>query len=145
MNKSDVYIISGMKEDREILTDCYKLNIRLMNLTKISPIKIGRSAFGIAFVMDHIYVISGANKTGYIRECERYSVKTDTWEDFTPLPSYQVAGSACSFENRYIYLIGGYNYDNIMNSRFEDSMHLTEIYRIDITPSESQAPKWESI
>ena len=61
MNETDVYFISGMLTDETStkVNECFRYNIRTKELTKVSPIKRARSAFGITHIRNYIYVLGG--------------------------------------------------------------------------------------
>lgn len=68
-------------------------------------------------------------------KCERYNILTNVWEEFAVLPSYRVAPSAVTLENRYIYLVGGFNYSQLF--RREDQF-INDILRVDTQEDELQ-------
>ena len=56
-----MYFISGMLTDETStkVNECFRYNIRTKELTKVSPIKRARSAFGITHIRNYIYVLGG--------------------------------------------------------------------------------------
>ena len=44
---------------------------------------------------------------GYLRHCEKDSIREDKWTVITPMPNKKLQASACIFNHKYIYVIGG--------------------------------------
>jgi hypothetical protein len=79
-------------------------------MSEISPIKISRSAFGITHLKNKIYCLGGAQSNNhYLSDCEVYDIKSNTWasNEIPDLPVAKISCTAITFENRYIFVIGG--------------------------------------
>lgn len=110
-----------------------------MTLSKIAPLAIGRSAFGIAYLKNNIYALGGYNHLlDNLAFCECYSLYSNTWSSFPDLPHPLISPTACSFDDRYIYLVGG---SPEINRNY--SAYLQSILRFDLDDTLLQ--KWESI
>ena len=59
ISKNEVYIIAGRTDDDETTTDCFKYLINENLMKKIHPIQKSRSAFGLVYLRNSIYVIGG--------------------------------------------------------------------------------------
>jgi Kelch motif len=78
--------------------DCYKFNMKTQEISKIASIKRPRSAFGIVYIRNYIYVFGGDEK---IYQTERYNMLNDTWEDFgKPWPYHLVAVTGSKLKDR---------------------------------------------
>lgn len=73
-----------------------------------------RAEFSIAYnyIKNDVYVFGGIYDNNNIPDtfefCEKYSVKQNKWSAIQSMPSKRAGASACIFDNKYIYVIGGY-------------------------------------
>ena len=72
---------------------------------------MGRSAFGITWIRQHIFVIGGVSEFQRKIPNERYDILGDQWSNYDPpLDIDLVAPNAFKVSERFIFLIGGLNY-----------------------------------
>ena len=77
-------------------------------MTKIAPIKHPRTAFGLTYIRNYIYIFGGDE---HVLQGERYNVLTDEWEYFGDRwPYHLIAVTGGKFKERYIFSAGGINY-----------------------------------
>ena len=112
VNSTDVYLIAGLEAGGDMpVNRCFKLNIKNMQMTEIQTINMGRSAFGIVCIYNYIYCMGGSAGLGhYLNSCEKYDTITGKWSEFPSLPEHTIASSSVQFENRFIYMVGGFSY-----------------------------------
>lgn len=68
-----------------------------------------RASFGITYddVSKTIYVFGG--DTGkYMNHCEKYSIRDNKWNLITPMAKSKANVSACIFDHKFIFIIGGF-------------------------------------
>ena len=54
--------------------------------------------------------IGGYNHlTNYLDDCDKYNIETDTWEKMPNLNIKRQSMAACLFNNKVVYVIGGYS------------------------------------
>lgn len=75
-----------------------------------------RDGFGIVYDSKRkdIYVFGGLHKS-FLNHCEKYSIENDKWTNISPMSNGKQNASACIFDNKVIYVIGGYNKDFCVN------------------------------
>jgi len=79
-----VFLIGGYLEKHH--DTCHELNYEGRTLTQKASMQYERSAFGVVYLNDYIYVIGGAGKDGVLSSCERYTVSGDSWSPIESLP-----------------------------------------------------------
>lgn len=84
--------------------------------------------------------MGGSQGKSYPIQSERYDVLSDQWEDFgPPLPYLLIAPTAFKVKERYIFLIGGLNYNMYYTNKHTIK---TEILMLDILKVEEG---WKSV
>lgn len=77
--------------------------------------KEGRSSFGVCILRNCIYVIGGIGSNGqYLNSCERFNLKTKRWETISALNQASASFSCTSYNNRFIFKIGGKREDKTL-------------------------------
>eukprot|EP00347_Sterkiella_histriomuscorum_P017800 403347943 len=139
VNDWHVYIISGINKNVQsrATKQCYCFDIRYRTLTRVANIIQKRSGFGLCHIKEKIYVCAGSRVTynRRIRSCEVFDTIKNQWSPFIDLPEDIVSPVATQFEDRLIYLVGGF-------SRQDEGEHLTRLFRID---TNQNTPEWETI
>ena len=99
------------RASRKFTRDCFKYNMDTRVMRRVASLRVPRSAFGITWIRQHIYVIGGSTKYEEKVQNERYDILADKWEDFEPSLDFElVAPNAFKVSERYIFIIGGLNY-----------------------------------
>ena len=84
--------------------------------------------------------MGGSQGKSYPIQSERYDVLNDQWDDFgPPLPYLLIAPTAFKVKERYIFLIGGLNYNMYYANK---NTIKTEILMLDILKVEEG---WKSV
>jgi len=62
-------------------------------------------------INNFVYAIGGYDgmANSFLKQCERYCIQTDVWEECTNMNVPRCAFSATVVNNRYIYIFGGYD------------------------------------
>lgn len=74
-----------------------------------------REDFGVAYDQDEqvIYVLGGYSYGMFydsaMANCEKYSIRDDKWTEIKPMSIHKQGVSACIFDNKSVYAIGGFN------------------------------------
>ena len=111
---------SGNVESQRVLRSCYILHFDKKQLIPIANMLIGRSQHNLAVLNDEIYAIGGfTDQNEFTGSCEKYNAKDETWKQLPSLKRPSLNASTCTFNNRYIYRIGGkINYKDL-NERID--------------------------
>ncbi|CDW75249.1 kelch motif family protein [Stylonychia lemnae] len=126
-----------MLQDQKPSKFCYRYDIRTNLMKRLSNIQIPRSGFAIAHLRNRIFAIAGSNVIQHtpINSIESYDITKDEWQHFTPLPDIRISPTAVVFQDRFIYVIGGFNY------RYDQSK-ISDLIRLDLN---QQIPAWQTI
>jgi hypothetical protein len=104
-----LFVIGG-NTTSGLRTECYKYNVTTNTWTPIAPLPAGRLIFAAVAVGNYIYVIGGSDGTVYTNTTYRYDIAGNTW---TLLPAVVPTTigwcRAVSYQDRYIYIAGGYD------------------------------------
>ena len=80
-----------MSKVPEITSKTMKLSIEKDNiqeffgLTYVSPMNLPRTGHLLLLSGFYVYAIGGNNFQKYYKECERYCIRTNKWEEIEPL------------------------------------------------------------
>jgi len=92
----------------KILRDTYILDIQNRTLAPVAKMLLGRIEHSLVILNDELYAIGGFTEhQEFTTSCEKYNPQTNAW---TQLPSLRLpchSACTCTFNNRYIYRIGG--------------------------------------
>lgn len=73
-----------------------------------------RWGFGITYDSESKYIFVFGGRDGYeyhneLKLCEKYSVENNKWIVISPMARRKSMVSACTVDNKFIYIIGGYD------------------------------------
>ncbi len=133
-----VYIIGGNRPDtvgaNVFLDTVRELNLETKTSRLLSPMKNKRRRAGAVLVRDRfIYVIGGDRDNDFLDSCECYDIETDKWTDVSPLNEGKTNVSVGSFDDKELYVFGGYN------------KTLYDLPTIEKLSLASPAAKWEQV
>ncbi len=108
-----IYVIGGVDEDYNPLTNAYKYDTRKDVWSRIGDLQIARFAHAVLSLDGKVYAIGGINNNAMISSglgitsVEIYDPETDRWSEGTELPF-----ELCDLTNQFvyngeIYIIGG--------------------------------------
>lgn len=122
---------------QKVLRNSYILNFEKRTLVPVAKMLIGRIEHNLVVLNDEIYAIGGyTDQDEFTSSCEKYCPREDCW---TQLPSLKTPchnSSTCTFNNRYIYRIGGkLDYSKVIEriDRFDVSLNKWEEIHLDFS------------
>lgn len=152
VNKSDVYIIAGNDTTPDSQntrfqcsrTSVYKFDLATCKVTQKSDLNVGRQAFGICSLGNHILVAGGGSASGNLDSCELYDIERDQWQvlDEAKLPYTCFAMNLLTVHKRYVFGFGMMTRDIVQET--QDFLRL-DTWNIskgwEIIPIKSELPK----
>lgn len=122
---------------QKALRNAYILNFQKRQLVPVAKMLIGRLEHSLAVLNDEIYAIGGyTDFSESTATCEKYSPKDDCWSQLPSLKTPCQDSSVCTFNNRYIYRIGGKaGFDTLLEriDRFDTSTNKWEDITLDLS------------
>mmetsp|Transcript_11156 Transcript_11156/g.21938 ORF Transcript_11156/g.21938 Transcript_11156/m.21938 type:complete len:258 (+) Transcript_11156:28-801(+) len=121
-----IYISGGAYE---FMGGCFNTVVKVSTFrdfafTLMSPMQTARCSHESVVHQGFLYIISGYNHEGYLRECERLSLSENCWETLEPIPQASANGSAIVLGS-FLYFIGGKNEDEHYPIQRLNLVHLT--------------------
>lgn len=70
-----------------------------------------RKEHASVYLNNFVYVLGGYDGTSnaFLNSCERYDLEKDEWRPIDPMLIAKCAFGACAMDNRYIFVVGGYD------------------------------------
>ena len=76
-----------------------------------SNMKMARRAHSCVYTNGFVYVFGGVNNKGFLQDCERYNVQTNSWDIIDKMSKKRTLSSCCNFNADSIFVFGGYSDD----------------------------------
>lgn len=115
-----IFLKNIIIKDIIVFDDCFILEIESLKLFPIAKMCHKRAAHAIVFVDGKIMVIGGIGEDCEILDsCEVYSVEDDEWTELAPLNVPSMNSCVCSFDDRYLFKIGGKLSENELCNNIE--------------------------
>ena len=103
-HQSKIFFIGG-----NLLDNVYQFNYISKLMTQKSPMLMKKLAFALCKAKEIIYSLAGYDSHQVLSDCQRYSISQDKWEQLPSLQKKRECPAAFAFNNKDIYVIGGYN------------------------------------
>jgi len=106
----EIYMTGGVDVDQTDvkLNKSYVYDFNNNTLIEVMNMHVGRSGHALVYLQGYLYAIGGFSQAKeFTRQCERYNIRNDTWEEIASLNVGSNNPCACTFNDRYIYKFGG--------------------------------------
>ena len=108
------FICGGRNEDQKCSKDTFEFIFDSSSFIKHSPMKKEKRNHSLISIKHFasFYSLGGYNaESGYLRACEKYSLKKNTWRLIPSLKEARQDITPCLINTRFIYVIGGALYN----------------------------------
>jgi hypothetical protein len=118
VNEKHLYVIGGYNTGNDGLNETYCFNIKTNIMREKRQMINKRYWFGHCYINEFIYVAGGSKSfMENIKNCERYNMITDEWEEIPSFPETLHSTRLLPIEKRYIYSIGGFEFSRLFMER----------------------------
>jgi len=117
----EIYVTGGVEAATDAkLNNCFVYDFNNQTLIEVMNMHVCRSGHALVYLQGYLYAIGGYTQVGqFTRQCERYSIRNDKWENIAGLNVAANNPCACSFNDRMIYKFGGKADESKLNNYIE--------------------------
>ncbi|OQB23943.1 MAG: N-acetylneuraminate epimerase precursor [Firmicutes bacterium ADurb.Bin182] len=119
-----LYVLGGMIETGEIVSDFAKYDLLNNEWTQLEPMPVERAGAAVVHQNGRLYVFGGRSNSGLVRQVDVYCIESGKWESAKDMPyeAWNLSAESCDGK---IYLLGG------ISGTANERRALNEVYIFD--------------